>query len=192
MTGVVRGKAGKRMRETGKATMADISGKPGTAREAVAEGRVFLSRAAWEMVRGGKIPKGDVFAVARVAGILAAKETPGILPLCHPIPLSSVRVDLFLAGPGEVRIEAAVKTVAPTGVEMEALTAVAAAALCVYDMVKPVDRSIEISGVRLLRKSGGKSGAYLAAGAPRRSRTARPAASRDSAGERGRGPKRSR
>lgn len=180
------------MLETGKATMADISGKPGTGREAVAEGRVFLSRAAWDMVRGGRIPKGDVFAVARVAGILAAKGTPGIVPLCHPIPLSSVRVDLSLAEPGEVRIEAMVKTVAPTGVEMEALTAVAAAALCVYDMVKPVDRSIEISGIRLLRKSGGKSGDYLAAVASRRSRTARPAASRDSAGERGRGPKRSR
>lgn len=180
------------MREKGKAAMADISGKPGTAREAVAEGRVFLSRPAWEMVRAGDIPKGDVFAVARVAGILAAKDTPGILPLCHPIPLASVRVDLSLAGPGEVRIEAAVKTVAPTGVEMEALTAVAAAALCVYDMVKPVDRSIEISGIRLLRKTGGKSGDYLAAGASRRSRTARRAASRDSAGESGAGPKRSR
>ena len=180
------------MRETGKATMADISGKPGTAREAVAEGRVFLSRPAWDLVRGGRIPKGDVFAVARVAGILAAKGTPGILPLCHPIPLSSVQVDLSLAAPGEVRIEAVVKTVAPTGVEMEALTAVAAAALCVYDMVKPVDRSIEISGIRLLRKSGGKSGDYLAAVTPRRSRRARPAASRDSAGERGKGPKRSR
>ncbi len=180
------------MRETGKATMADISGKPGTAREAVAEGWVFLSRAAWEMVRGGKIPKGDVFAVARVAGILAAKETPRILPLCHPIPLASVQVDLFLAGPGEVRIEAVVKTVAPTGVEMEALTAVAAAALCVYDMVKPVDRSIGISGIRLLRKTGGKSGDYLAAGASRRSRTARRTASRDSSGESGKGPKRSR
>ncbi len=180
------------MRETGKAAMADIGGKAATAREAVAEGWVFLSRAAWEMVRGGEVPKGDVFAVARVAGILAAKDTPRILPLCHPIPLSTVRVDLSLGEPGEVRIEAVVRTVAPTGVEMEALAAVAAAALCVYDMVKPVDRSIEISGIRLLRKTGGKSGDYLAAGASRRSRTARRTASRDSSRESGRGPKRSR
>ncbi len=180
------------MTEAGKAAMADIGGKPPTAREAVAEARVFLSPAAWEMVRGGAVPKGDVFAVARVAGILAAKETPRLLPLCHPIPLSSVRVDLALPGRGEVRIEATVRTVAATGVEMEALTAVAAAALCVYDMVKPVDRSIEISGIRLLRKTGGKSGDYLAAGASRRSRPARRPASRASAPERGRGPKRSR
>ncbi len=180
------------MTEAGKAAMADIGGKPPTAREAVAEGRVLLSPAAWDMVRKGAIPKGDVFAVARVAGILAAKETPRLLPLCHPIPLSSVRVDLELAARGEVRIEAAVRTVAATGVEMEALTAVAAAALCVYDMVKPVDRSIEISDIRLLRKTGGKSGDYLAAGASRRSRAARRPASRASDSERGRGPKRSR
>ncbi len=180
------------MTEGGKAVMADIGGKPPTAREAVAEGRVFLSRAAWDMVRTGRIPKGDVFAVSRVAGILAAKETPRLLPLCHPIPLSSVRVDLALAAPGDVRIEAAVRTVAATGVEMEALTAVAAAALCVYDMVKPVDRSIEISDVRLVRKTGGKSGDYQAAGASRRSLPASRAASRASASERGRGPKRSR
>jgi len=180
------------MGETGKATMADIGGKPPTAREAIAEGRVFLSGPAWEMVRRGEIPKGDVFAVARVAGILAAKDTPRILPLCHPIPLSSVRVELSLPGPGEVRIEATVRTVAATGVEMEALTAVASAALCVYDMVKPVDRSIEISGIRLLRKTGGKSGDYRAAGAPRRSSAARRTASRDSSAESGRGPKRSR
>ncbi|MGE5189737.1 MAG: cyclic pyranopterin monophosphate synthase MoaC [Gemmatimonadota bacterium] len=180
------------MNGTGTATMADIGGKPATAREAVAEGRVFLSGAAWEMVRRGAIPKGDVFGVARVAGILAAKETPRILPLCHPIPLSSVRVDLSLPGPGEVRIEATVRTVAATGVEMEALTAVAAAALCVYDMVKPVDRSIAISDIRLLRKTGGKSGDYRAAGASRRSRAARRTASRKSAARSGAGPKRSR
>ncbi len=180
------------MRETGEVRMADVGGKPPTAREAIAEGRVFLSGPAWEMVRRGTIPKGNVLAVSQVAGILAAKDTPRILPLCHPIPLSSVRVDLSLPAPGEVRIEATVRTVAATGVEMEALAAVAAAALCVYDMVKPVDRSIEISGVRLLRKTGGKSGDYRAADAPRRSARASRAASRDSSGERGRGPKRSR
>ncbi len=180
------------MTEAGKAVMADIGAKPPTAREAVAEGRVFLARDAWDMVRAGEIPKGDVFAVARVAGILAAKETPRLLPLCHPIPLSSVRVELSLGAPGEVRIEATVRTVAPTGVEMEALTAVSAAALCVYDMVKPVDRSIEIAGVRLLRKTGGKSGDYRAEGAPRRSRAASRPASRASSSQRGAGPKRSR
>ncbi len=180
------------MTEAGKATMADIGGKPPTAREAVAEGRVFLSRDAWRMVRDGGIPKGDVFAVARVAGILAAKETPRLLPLCHPIPLSSVSVDLRLTAPGEVRIEAVVRTVASTGVEMEALAAVGTAALCVYDMVKPVDRSIVISGIRLLRKTGGKSGDYVAGGASRRSRAARRAASRDSVADKGARPKRSR
>lgn len=184
--------------------MADVSGKPATVREAVAEGRVFLSPAAWAMVKGGTIPKGDVFAVARVAGIAAAKDTPRILPLCHPLPLSAVRVDLELTRRGEVRIEAAVRTEAPTGVEMEALCAVAAAALCVYDMVKPVDRSIEIGGVRLLRKSGGRGGPYAAPARParsaagaaratsRRSRAASRAASRVSSGERGRAPNRSR
>ncbi len=180
------------MTEAGKAAMADIGGKPPTAREAVAEGWVSLSRDAWRMVRDGEIPKGDVFAVARVAGILAAKETPRLLPLCHPIPLSSVSVDLRLAAPGEIRIEAVVRTVASTGVEMEALTAVAAAALCVYDMCKPVDRFIGISGIRLLRKTGGKSGDYVAGAASRRSRAARRAASRASGADRGARPKRSR
>jgi len=178
----------------GKVSMADVSGKGETVRTAVAEGRVFLSRPAWEMLRKGEIPKGDVLSVARVAGISAAKDTSRILPLCHPLPLDSVRVDLFLPAPGEVRIEAEAKTCAKTGVEMEALTAVAAAALCVYDMAKPVDRSIRIEGIRLLRKTGGKSGDYAAPGleSPRRSRAASRAASRDSSSGSGRGPKRSR
>ncbi len=154
------------MIEAGKAVMADIGGKPPTAREAVAEGRVFLSRAAWDMVRTGTIPKGDDFAVARVAGILAAKETPRLLPLCHPIPLSSVRVDLTLASPGEVRIEASARTVAATGVEMEALTAVAAAALSIYDMCKAVDKTMAIEGIRLIKKTGGRSGDFHAASKP--------------------------
>lgn len=174
--------------------MADISGKPGTAREAVAEGFVLLSRSAWKRVARGAIPKGDVVAVAQVAGIAAAKATPRILPLCHPIPLSHVSVDFSLPEPGKVRIETRVKTVAPTGVEMEALTAVAAAALCVYDMVKPIDRGIAIEGIRLLRKTGGKSGDYVATkrGTSRRSRAASRAASRKSAGGRGKAPNRSR
>lgn len=187
-------KAGKGVKEAGKAAMADISGKAGTAREAAAEGWVILSRSAWEMVRRGEVPKGDVLAVARVAGILAAKATPRILPLCHPIPLSHVAVEFSLPGPGKVRIEAAAKTVAPTGVEMEALCAVSAAALCVYDMVKPLDKGIVIEGIRLLRKSGGKSGDYTAPerGISRPSRPASRTASRNSAGGRGNAPKRSR
>jgi cyclic pyranopterin phosphate synthase len=182
------------VKNPGKAVMADISGKPGTARAAAAEGWVLLSRSAWSMIRRGEIPKGDVLAVARVAGILAAKATPRILPLCHPIPLAQVSVDFSLPEPGKVRIEAAVKTVAPTGVEMEALTAVSAAALCIYDMAKPVDRGIAITGIRLLRKTGGKSGDYVAPdrAISRRSRSASRAASRKSSGERGKGPKRSR
>ncbi|MBM2828202.1 MAG: molybdenum cofactor biosynthesis protein [Actinobacteria bacterium] len=203
--------------KSGKASMADISGKPATAREAVAEGWVLLSAAAWRMIKGGEIPKGDVLGVARVAGIMAAKSTPRILPLCHPLPLASVAVDFSLSAPGKVRIVAVVRTVAPTGVEMEALTAVSAAALCIYDMAKPVDRSIEITGIRLLRKTGGKSGDYSGAkrgsSAPglitradrakrglavaqreisRPSRAASRPASRNSAGGRGKAPKRSR
>jgi len=175
--------------------MADVSAKGETVRVATAEGRVLLSRPAWTMLKRGEIPKGDVLAVARVAGISAAKETSRILPLCHPLPIEAVRVDLSLPAPGQVRIEAEVKTCSKTGVEMEALTAVAVAALCVYDMAKPVDRSIRIEGIRLLRKSGGKSGDYVAHGAeesPRRRVSASRAASSSSSSGRGAGPKRSR
>ena len=179
---------------TGRVRMADVSGKEATIREAVAEGWVFLSGVAWEMIRGGRMAKGDVAAVARVAGIMAAKDTPRLLPLCHPIPLASVAVEVTLPRRGALRLESTVRTVAPTGVEMEALAAVAAAALCVYDMAKPVDRGIRIEGIRLLRKTGGESGDYLASPprAPRRSLPASPKASSRSAGERGHGPKRSR
>ena len=182
------------MKPRGKATMADVSGKTETAREATAEGYVHLSTAAWDLVKKGRIPKGDVEAVSRVAGIMAAKATPVILPLCHPLPLSSVRVDLSFPRRGVIRVEAEAKTVSRTGVEMEALVAVAAAALCVYDMVKPVDRSLTVTGVRLLRKTGGKSGDYAAPvrEKPRRRASASLRASVVSSEERGRGPKRSR
>ena len=182
------------MESSGRARMADVTGKEATAREAVAEGWVRLSGAAWEMIRDGRMAKGDVLAVAKVAGIQAAKETPRLLPLCHPIPLASVAVEIGLPRRGALRVEATVRTVAPTGVEMEALAAVAAVALCVYDMAKPVDRGIRIEGIRLLRKTGGKSGDYLARPprAPRRSIPASRKASSRSAGERGSGPKRSR
>jgi cyclic pyranopterin phosphate synthase len=182
------------MGKAGDARMADISGKRETARRAVAEGWAILSPDSWKMLRDGKIPKGDVLGVARVAGILAAKDTPRLLPLCHPIPLASVKVDLSLPAEGRVRIEAEVKTVAPTGVEMEALAAVAAAALCVYDMCKPVDKGIEITGIRLLEKSGGKSGDYHAP--PREieavKRSASRRASARAAAGKGDAPKRSR
>jgi cyclic pyranopterin phosphate synthase len=191
--GSMRGE-GEGMKGAGRVAMADVSGKEATAREAVAEGWVFLSGIAWEMIRDGRMAKGDVPAVARVAGILAAKDTPRLLPLCHPIPLSAVGLDVSLPRRGVLRVEATVRTTAPTGVEMEALVAVAAAALCVYDMAKPVDRGIRIEGIRLLRKTGGKSGDYRV-GAPRTSRRIVPAsrkASSRSRGERGDDPKRSR
>ncbi len=184
------------MKKPGTVVMADITGKEASERAAAAEGWVFLARNSWNMVRAGSLPKGDVLAAARIAGIMAAKETPRILPLCHPIPLSRVEVDLDLPAPGRIRIESRARALAPTGVEMEALTAVTVAALCVYDMVKPVDRGIEISGIRLLRKSGGKSGDYLAPERARRislpSRSASRADSRKRSGGRGRAPKRSR
>lgn len=179
----------------GRVTMADVSAKEETVRVAVAEGRVILSPPAWRMLKRGRIPKGDVLSVARVAGISAAKETARILPLCHPLPIEAVRVDLSLSVPGQVRIEAEVRTCAKTGVEMESLTAVAAAALCVYDMAKPVDRSIRIEGIRLLRKTGGTHGDYEAPDpgeSPRRRVSASRAASRASSIGRGAGPKRSR
>ncbi|MDA8123286.1 MAG: cyclic pyranopterin monophosphate synthase MoaC [Deltaproteobacteria bacterium] len=184
------------MKNPGTAVMADVSGKPATEREAVAEGWVLLSPSSWRMVREGKIPKGDVLAVARIAGIMAAKATPRILPLCHPIPLSQATVDFSLPGTGSIRVVSRVRTVAPTGVEMEALTAVSAAALSIYDMVKPVDRGIEITGIRLLRKTGGKSGDYLAPATGRRislpMRSASRADSLNSPGKSGRAAKRSR
>jgi cyclic pyranopterin phosphate synthase len=182
------------MKGAGRVAMADVSGKEATAREAVAEGWVLLTGTAWEMIRDGRLAKGDVPAVARVAGILAAKDTPRLLPLCHPVPLAAVGVDVTLPRKGAIRVEATVRTTAPTGVEMEALVAVAAAALCVYDMAKPVDRGIRIEGIRLLRKTGGKSGDYRVRPA-RISRRRFPAirkASSRSRGERGSAPKRSR
>ncbi len=147
----------------GRAHMVDVSGKPATARTAVAEGRVLMSAATLAHVTGGTAKKGDVLAVARLAGIMAAKRTADLVPLCHPLALSRVAVELAADPelPG-VRIEATVATTGPTGVEMEALTAVSVAALTVYDMLKAVQRDMEISGVRLLVKEGGASGRYEA------------------------------
>src|SRR5215207_482258 len=145
--------------EAGAARMVDVSGKDVTAREAVAAGRVRVSGEVVSLLRDGRVPKGDTLAVARLAGILGAKQTPSLIPLCHPLALSSVTVDLEVTDDA-VEITATVRTTDRTGVEMEALTAVAVAGLTVVDMVKAVDKRAVITDVRILRKSGGKSGDF--------------------------------
>ena len=137
--------------------MIDVGGKPVTHRRAVARGRVALPGHVRERIAEGTLPKGDVLAAARIAGIMAAKKTPDIVPLCHPLPLTMVEVDPVLDGDG-VTVTAAAETTAQTGVEMEALTAVVAAALTVYDMTKGLDPAVSIEHAHLLEKSGGKSG----------------------------------
>lgn len=151
--------------EAGRARMVDVSVKPVTVREAVARGRVRMSPATVERLRSGDVPKGDVWAVARVAGILAAKETGRLIPLCHPLPLDAVQVD-FRLGPDAVEIQAVTRTAARTGVEMEALTAVTVAALTIVDMCKALDRTLVIEAVRLVEKRGGRSGEFHRPGEP--------------------------
>jgi cyclic pyranopterin phosphate synthase len=143
--------------ESGAARMVDVSGKDVSAREAVASGRVRVSPRVVELLRGEGVPKGDALGVARVAGIMATKRTPDLVPLCHPIAVSGVEVDLQVDDDA-VQITATVRTADRTGVEMEALTAVTVAALTVVDMVKAVDRTAVIDDVKVLRKSGGRSG----------------------------------
>jgi cyclic pyranopterin phosphate synthase len=138
--------------------MVDVSAKPATAREAVARGRIRVAPAAMRLARAGRLKKGGVTEVARLAGIMAAKRTAEVIPLCHPLGLTHVDVDLTPRRDG-FEIEARVRTLAPTGAEMEALHAVAVAALTVYDMVKAADKAMTITDVRLVRKTGGKSGA---------------------------------
>ncbi len=145
---------------TGKAHMVDVAPKEPTARIARAAGEVHITPVAIAMIREGNVPKGDVLAVARIAGIMAAKKTAELIPLCHPLAMSSVSVDCAVEDFG-VRIESYVKVVGSTGVEMEALTAVSVACLAIYDMVKAVDRSASIEHIRLIEKSGGKSGHYM-------------------------------
>jgi len=149
--------------EQGAARMVDVGGKPVTAREAVAEGSVRMSAEAFALVRDNAIAKGDVLGIARIAGIAGAKRTADLVPLCHPIALDVVEVDAEAdtALPG-VRIQARTRAAARTGVEMEALAAVMAACLTVYDMVKAVDRSTRIENVRLLSKTGGTRGDWVA------------------------------
>ena len=145
----------------GRAQMVDVSGKAETERVAVAEGRVHMLPSTLQLIVSGDVKKGDVLAVARLAGIMAAKKTADLIPLCHPLSLSSVTVDLTPnRDDNTVDIQATCKLAGRTGVEMEALTAVSVAALTVYDMVKAVDRAMTISDIRLSHKSGGKSGTF--------------------------------
>ena len=144
----------------GRANMVDVSDKAQTVREAVAEALVRMRPETLQMIAQGDHPKGDVFAVARIAGIQAAKKTSDLIPLCHPLMLTSVKVALTPEGADAVRITARCKLTGQTGVEMEALTAASVAALTIYDMCKAVDRGMVIEGVRLLEKVGGKSGSF--------------------------------
>ena len=150
----------------GKARMVDVGAKAVTAREARASGEILMSAEALRLIRRGAVAKGDPLQTARLAGVMAAKQTAALIPLCHPLQLSHVDVDLIPTRRG-YRIDSRVRTTAQTGVEMEALTAVAVAALTVYDMVKAVDKSMTITDIYLVEKTGGRSGTYRAARADR-------------------------
>jgi cyclic pyranopterin phosphate synthase len=149
--------------DKGEARMVDVSDKPATAPTAVAEGFIAMAPATLALLESGETPKGDVIATARIAGIMAAKRTHELIPLCHALSLTKVSIDLESTAelPG-VRVTAEVKTSGPTGVEMEALTAVSVACLTLYDMLKAVDRAMRIGGIRVLEKAGGRSGHYRA------------------------------
>jgi cyclic pyranopterin phosphate synthase len=145
----------------GQARMVDVGAKAETERVALAEGQITLSPAAYEMVKAGTMKKGDVLGVARLAGIMATKQTSALIPLCHPLAISGAEVNFFFDDMHcSIRIEASVRIRGRTGVEMEALTAVSVAALTIYDMCKAVDKRMEISQIRLLQKSGGRSGEF--------------------------------
>ena len=144
----------------GRLTMVDVAGKAVTAREAIARGSIRMSAEAIRQIRTGAVKKGDPLQTARIAGILAAKQTSSLIPLCHPLPISSVNIELIATATG-YDIEACVRTTAQTGVEMEALTAVSVAALTIYDIVKAVDKRMVIGQIRLMKKSGGKSGTFV-------------------------------
>ena len=147
--------------ESGNAHMVDVGDKAETRRAAAAEGRITMSALALEAVRNGNAPKGDVLATARIAGIMAAKKTSDLIPLCHPLPISSVDIDFRFLHDG-ILVRTEVRLIGKTGVEMEALTATSAALLTIYDMAKALDKAMVIGGVRLLAKSGGKSGDWKA------------------------------
>jgi cyclic pyranopterin phosphate synthase len=160
---VARGKNLTHLSRSGDARMVDVSTKPATEREARAEGRVLMQARTLDIVRKGNAKKGDVLGTARIAGIMAAKRTHELIPLCHPLAIAQVAVELTPDAklPGIV-VQATVKVAGPTGVEMEALTAVAVACLTIYDMVKAVDRGMRIDGIHLVEKRGGRSGHYRA------------------------------
>lgn len=148
--------------ESGRAHMVDVSQKADTRRVAIAKGEVLMGRETLALIRQGEMEKGDALAVAQVAGIMAAKRTSELIPLCHPLPLTDVELDLDLdEETSSIQITATVKTTAKTGVEMEALTAVSVAALTLYDMCKAIDRGMRLTNIRLVRKSGGKSGEII-------------------------------
>ena len=147
---------------SGLPQMVDVTGKPDTQREAVAKCKVRMKASTLERLKGGSMPKGDVLAVARLAGIMAAKQTPHIIPLCHPVLIGDIKIEFGLDEENStVEITTVVKSIGKTGVEMEALTATTVAALTIYDMCKAVDRAIQIESIRLIRKSGGKSGTII-------------------------------
>ena len=149
----------------GEAIMVDVADKNVTARSATAEGYVVMSAETLALIQSGEAPKGDVFAVARVAGIMAAKKTHELIPLCHPVPLTKVTVSFeMLPAENKVRVTSTAKALGQTGVEMEALTAVAVSCLTLYDMLKARDKAMHFEGVRLLSKTGGKSGDFRASG----------------------------
>jgi cyclic pyranopterin phosphate synthase len=160
---MARGKTLSHLGKSGEARMVDVSAKPATQRVAIAEGRVVMSRQTLDMVLAGDSKKGDVLGAARIAGIMAGKRTHELIPLCHPLAVSQIAVDLAPDRklPGIV-VRATVMVTAQTGAEMEALTAVAVACLTVYDMVKAVQRDMRIEGIRLIEKQGGKSGHFRA------------------------------
>ena len=150
--------------EKGAARMVDVSDKVDTVRVALAEAFVVMRPETLALIQSGGLPKGDVLAVARTAGIMGAKQTSSLIPMCHPLAITGVTLDLEPAGADQLRITARVKTTGRTGVEMEALTAVSIAALTVYDMCKAVDKGMRVEGLRLLEKQGGKSGDWRAEG----------------------------
>ncbi|MCL2856747.1 MAG: cyclic pyranopterin monophosphate synthase MoaC [Oscillospiraceae bacterium] len=147
--------------EHGNAAMVDVSGKQPTARQAIAEGRIKMSAECYQMVRQGRAEKGDVLGTARIAGIMAVKQTANLIPLCHTLLIEKASIDFdFDDSEHEVTAKCTVKTTGTTGVEMEALTGVSVAMLTIYDMCKAADKAMEIGGIRLLEKTGGKSGVY--------------------------------
>lgn len=148
--------------EKGKAKMVDVTVKEPSAREAVARGKVVMRREIVTLIEQGKISKGDVFSVAKVAGVMAAKKTSDMIPMCHPLELTGIDIEFTTnAALGEITIEAKVKNVGRTGVEMEAMTAVSVAALTIYDMCKSADKGMVITDIKLISKRGGKSGTFL-------------------------------